>query len=150
MSDELFNLIYNKALDLLSRREHSKREIKDKLLKRFDENDQINQVIEKLVLNNLVNNHRFAELYVISRKRKGFGPKKIAYELFTKGINESISQEIIKNEGKWADSAKKIFMKKFKNGPSDDLKESIKQKTFLQNRGFSFKEIESVFLNDML
>ena len=43
MSDELFNLIYNKALDLLSRREHSKREIKDKLLKRFDESDQINQ-----------------------------------------------------------------------------------------------------------
>ena len=114
MSDELFNLIYNKALDLLSRREHSKREIKDKLLKRFDENDQINQVIEKLVLNNLVNNLRFAELYVISRKRKGFGPKKIAYELFTKGISESISQEIIKNEGKWADSAKKVFMKKFK------------------------------------
>ena len=150
MSDELFNLIYNKALDLLSRREHSKREIKDKLLKRFDENDQINQVIEKLVLNNLVNNHRFAELYVISRKRKGFGPKKIAYELFTKGISESISQEIIKNEGKWTDSAKKVFMKKFKNGPSDDLKESIKQKSFLQNRGFSFKEIESVFLNDML
>tara|TARA_X000000368_G_scaffold345963_1_gene285215 strand:- start:411 stop:863 length:453 start_codon:yes stop_codon:yes gene_type:complete len=150
MSDELFNLIYNKALDLLSRREHSKREIKDKLLKRFDENDQINQVIEKLVLNNLVNNLRFAELYVISRKRKGFGPKKIAYELFTKGISESISQEIIKNEGKWADSAKKVFMKKFKNGPSDNLKESIKQKSFLQNRGFSFKEIESVFLNDML
>ena len=133
-----------------SRREHSKREIKDKLLKRFDENDQINQVIEKLVSNNLVNNLRFAELYVISRKRKGFGPKKIAYELFTKGISESISQEIIKNEGKWADSAKKVFMKKFKNGPSDNLKESIKQKIFLQNRGFSFKEIESVFLNDML
>ena len=150
MSDELFNLIYNKALDLLSRREHSKREIKDKLLKRFDENDRINQVIEKLVLNNLVNNHRFAELYVISRKRKGFGPKKIAYELFTKGVNESISQEIIKNEGQWADLAKKVFMKKFKNGPSGDLKESIKQKSFLQNRGFSFKEIESVFLNDML
>ena len=150
MTDELFKLIYNKALDLLSRREHSQKEIKDKLLKRFDESDQINKAIEKLVSSDLVNNYRFAELYVISRKRKGFGPKKIAYELLTKGISESISQEIIDNEGKWADSAKKVFMKKFKNGPSDDLKESIKQKSFLQNRGFSFKEIESVFLNDML
>ena len=150
MTDERFILIYNKALDLLSIREHSKKEIKDKLFKRFDEIDLINQVIEKLASNNLINNYRFAEFYVKSRKRKGFGPKKIAYELFTKGINESISQEIIKNEGKWADSAKKVFMKKFKNGPSDDLKESIKQKSFLQNRGFSFKEIESVFFNDML
>jgi SOS response regulatory protein OraA/RecX len=41
-------------------------------------------------------------------------------------------------------------MKKFKNGPSEEFKEKIKQKSFLQNRGFSFKEIESVFLNDML
>ncbi len=31
MSDDLFNTIYNKSLDLLSRREHSFKEIKDKL-----------------------------------------------------------------------------------------------------------------------
>ena len=86
MADELFSLIYNKALDLISRREHSKKELKDKLLKRFEENDLINQVIEKLESNDLINNYRFAEMYVMSRKRKGFGPKKIAYELFTKGI----------------------------------------------------------------
>ena len=30
MADELFSLIYNKALDLISRREHSKKELKDK------------------------------------------------------------------------------------------------------------------------
>ena len=29
MSDDLFSDIYNKSLDLLSRREHSKKEIKD-------------------------------------------------------------------------------------------------------------------------
>ena len=49
MTDELFKLIYNKALDLLSRREHSPKEIKDKLLKRFDESAQINKEVEKLV-----------------------------------------------------------------------------------------------------
>lgn len=150
MTDERFILIYNKALDLLSIREHSKKEIKDKLFKRFDEIDLINQVIEKLVSNNLINNYRFAELYVKSRKRKGFGPMKIAYELINKGVGESISSEIIDKEGEWVDLARKVFLKKFKNGPSEELKEKIKQKSFLQNRGFSFKEIESVFLNDML
>ena len=33
MSDDLFNLIYNKSLDLLSRREHSRKELKEKLEK---------------------------------------------------------------------------------------------------------------------
>ena len=36
MSDDLFNTIYNKSLDLLSRREHSFKEIKDKLSARFE------------------------------------------------------------------------------------------------------------------
>ena len=30
------------------------------------------------------------------------------------------------------------------------IKEKLKQKSFLQNRGFRFKEIKSVFGNDML
>jgi Uncharacterized protein conserved in bacteria len=44
----------------------------------------------------------------------------------------------------------KILIKKLKNGLSSDIKTKNKQKAFLQNRGFSFKEIESVFANDML
>tara|TARA_B100000945_G_scaffold156091_2_gene125174 strand:- start:4877 stop:5329 length:453 start_codon:yes stop_codon:yes gene_type:complete len=150
MSEEQFTSIYNKALDLISRREHSKKEIRDKLLIRFDDRDVINSVINKLNSNNLIDDYRFAELYVISRKRKGFGPKKIAFELLGKGINDSVSKEIISNEGGWNQTAKKVFTKKFKEGPCQEPKLKLKQKTFLQNRGFTFKEIESVFVNDML
>ena len=150
MSEDLYNLIYNKALDLISRREHSQKEIKKKLLMRYDNDDLIDSVIDKLISNNLINNHRFAELYVLNRKRKGFGPRKIFYELIDKGINDSISDEIISQEEDWEVVAKKTFAKKFKDGPSSDIKIKNKQKVFLQNRGFSFKEIESVFANDML
>ena len=150
MSEEQFTSIYNKALDLISRREHSKKEIRDKLLIRFDDKDVISSVINKLNSNNLIDDYRFAELYVISRKRKGFGPKKIAFELLGKGINDSVSKEIISNEGGWNQTAKKVFTKKFKEGPCQEPKLKLKQKTFLQNRGFTFKEIESVFVNDML
>ena len=46
---EEFNIIYNKALELLSRREHSKEEINQKLLIRFpSESVNIKLVIEKL------------------------------------------------------------------------------------------------------
>ena len=150
MSDDIFNFIYNKALDLLSRREHSSKEIREKLLLRFDDNIIINSVITKLEENNLINNTRFAEAYVSSRKRKGFGPKKISFELLSKGVSESVANRIIDEEGGWKRAAKLAFAKKFKNGLSSDVKNSLKQKSFLKNRGFGFKEIESVFGDDML
>ena len=84
MSDDIFNNIYNKSLDLLSRREHSTKEIKEKLLLRFDDCAVIDSVLTKLEKNNLISNLRFAEAYVSSRKTKGFGPKKISFELISK------------------------------------------------------------------
>ena len=150
MSDDIFNAIYNKSLDLLSRREHSSKEIREKLLLRFDDKVIINSVITKLEENNLINDTRFAEAYVSSRKRKGFGPKKITFELLSKGVSESVANRMIDEEGGWKRAAKLAFTKKFKNGLSSDLKNSLKQKSFLKNRGFGFKEIESVFGDDML
>ena len=150
MSDDIFNAVYNKALDLLSRREHSSKEIREKLILRFDDIVIINSVITKLEENNLINDTRFAEAYVSSRKRKGFGPKKITFELLSKGVSESVANRMIDEEGGWKRAAKLAFTKKFKNGISSDVKNSLKQKSFLKNRGFGFKEIESVFGDDML
>lgn len=150
MPDDQFNIIYNKSLDLLSRREHSRKEIKEKLLLRYENAEQINVVLEKLVSNNLINDSRFAEAYVLNRKRKGFGPKKIIFELISKGVKESIANEVVEIEGGWIEAARSAFKKKYKDDQNIETKEQLKQKTFLQNRGFGFKEIESVFTNDML
>lgn len=145
MNEEFFATVYNKALDIVSRREHSEKEIKNKLLEKFDAPEIIEQVVLKLIENNLINDVRFAEMYVLVRKRKGFGPKKIQFELMARGIDDSISSLVITEEGSWKEAALKAFNKKFKNGASQEFKERNKQKTFLQNRGFSFEEIDSVF-----
>jgi regulatory protein len=101
MNEECFASVYNKALDIISRREHSDKEIKNKLLKKFDTPELIDEVILKLIENNLINNVRYAEMYVHVRKRKGFGPKKIQFELMTRGIDDSISSTAITEEGSW-------------------------------------------------
>jgi len=145
MNEEFFATVYNKALGIVSRREHSEKEIKNKLLEKFDAPEIIEQVVLKLIENNLINDVRFAEMYVLIRKRKGFGPKKIQFELMARGIDDSISSLVITEEGSWKEAAQKAFNKKFKNGASQEFKERNKQKTFLQNRGFSFEEIDSVF-----
>ena len=82
MTSEAFTVIYNKALDLVSRREHSQYELIQKLNKRFPETMPIiEEGVKKLAVNNILNDERFAEMYLNSRARKGFGPKKIEMEL---------------------------------------------------------------------
>ena len=136
--------IYNKALDLLSRREHSRKELYLKLTKRFESKENINLTLDRLEENNLLSDSRFAEEYVQARRRKGFGPIKITVELQNRGVNESLIFNEIQRFDDWVGLARKSFKKKFPNGPSSDLKELQKQKNFLVNKGFSFNEIESV------
>lgn len=145
MRDELISNIYNKALDIISRREHSAKEVTSKLLKKFNEPDLIAATLSRLKDNNLVNDERYAEMYTQIRKRKGFGPKRIKYELSSKGIDDSLSSIIIEDEGGWQEAAKNAFNKKFKKGIALEYKDKAKQKNFLQNRGFTFQEIDSVF-----
>ena len=145
MNDDAYKAIYNKALDIISRREHSQKELTNKLLKKYYIPESVNLVIDNLIDKNLLNDFRFSQTYVVARKRKGFGPKKIGYELVSRGINENTASEAIDAEGGWNEAALKAFNKKFKAGISEDFKEQNKQKIFLQNRGFSFQEIDSVF-----
>ena len=145
MNDDAYKAIYNKALDIISRREHSQKELSDKLIKKFNIPELVESVIHSLLEKNLLNDYRYSESYVVARKRKGFGPKKIGYELVSRGVNENIASEVIDVEGGWRDAALQAFNKKYKAGISKDFKEQNKQKVFLQNRGFSFEEIDSVF-----
>ena len=145
MNDDAYKAIYNKALDIISRREHSQKELSNKLIKKFDIPELVDSVIHGLLEKNLLNDYRYSESYVVARKRKGFGPKKIGYELVSRGVNENIASEVIDAEGGWNEAALKAFNKKFKAGIGADTKEQNKQKVFLQNRGFSFQEIDSVF-----
>ena len=145
MNDDAYKAIYNKALDIISRREHSQKELTDKLAKKYDIPELVDSVIHGLLEKNLLNDYRYSESYVVARKRKGFGPKKIGYELISRGVNENTASEVIDAEGGWNDAALKAFNKKFKAGISKDFNEQNKQKIFLQNRGFSFEEIDSVF-----
>ena len=145
MNDDAYKATYNKALDILSRREHSQKELSDKLIKKFNIPELVDSVIHSLLEKNLLNDYRYSESYVVARKRKGFGPKKIGYELVSRGVNENTASEVIDAEGGWNEAALKAFNKKFKAGIGSDFKEQNKQKVFLQNRGFSFQEIDSVF-----
>ena len=60
MTEDLYKDIYNKALDIISRREHSSKEVMEKLARKYRSEDHINSTIEKLISNYLVNDTKIA------------------------------------------------------------------------------------------
>ena len=145
MTSEAFTVIYNKALDLVSRREHSQYELIQKLSKRFPETMPIiEKVVKKLAVNNILNDERFAEMYLNSRARKGFGPKKIEMELNFKKVDSSFIAIAIAEYESWTENAQNELLKKFKGIKPTDYNSKMKQKQFLFNRGFSTQIIERI------
>ena len=136
-----FATIYNKSLDLLSRREHSVFELTQKLKKRYGPNKLINDVIIRLQESNLLDDQRFSEGYIKVRARKGFGPRRIDAELQQRKVSEAIINQELSMIENWNELALLAFKKKFGNFQKD-TKEILKAKSFLQNRGFSFEQIE--------
>ena len=145
MTTEAFTVIYNKALDLVSRREHSQYELIQKLNNRFPETMPIiEEVVKKLAVNNILNDERFAEMYLNSRARKGFGPKKIEMELNFKKVDSSFIAIAIAEYESWTENAQNELLKKFKGIKPTDYNSKMKQKQFLFNRGFSSQIIERI------
>ena len=145
MSSEAFTIVYNKALDLVSRREHSRHELRQKLNKRFPETMPIiEEALDKLVLNNILDDERFVEMYLNARARKGFGPKKIEMELYSKKVDSILIGNAIEAYESWTENAENELKKKFKGIKPTDYKSKMKQKQFLFNRGFSTQIIERI------
>ena len=145
MSSEAFTIVYNKALDLVSRREHSRHELRQKLSKRFPETSPIiEEALDKLVLNNILDDERFVEMYLNARARKGFGPKKIEMELYSKKVDSMLIGNAIEAYESWTENAANELKKKFKGIKPTDYQSKMKQKQFLFNRGFSTQIIEQI------
>ena len=145
MSAEAFTVIYNKALDLVSRREHSRHELMQKLDKRYPETAPIiEEVLDKLEFNQILDDERFAEMYLNSRARKGFGPKKIEMELHSKKVDSFFISNAVEAYEGWLENAQKQLKKKFKNNKPTDYQSKMKQKQFLFTRGFSSPIIDKI------
>jgi len=135
-----------KILDLLSRREHSFKELINKLKDRVDSEGRLFEGLTKLKEENLQSDERFAESYTRSRSVKGFGPEKISHELKSRGISENLISKIVySDEINWMEIIKKEFSKKFII-EKDFAKEDISRaKKFLLQRGFEFDQIKQLF-----
>ena len=117
-------------------------EIRDKLLKRDFEEEEIAQAISELKQGGWLSDERYAEAYIRMRQQKGFGPIRIAMELNERGVDESIVEAFIDDsEESWQQILERQYLKKYKNRPVEDYNDKAKRIRFLQYRGFPLDAI---------
>ena len=133
------------AVRLLSRREHSAFEIRDKLLKRDFDSEEIDRVIIELQQGGWLSDERFAEAYIRMRQLKGFGPVRIAMELNERGVKEHIVDDYLHaNDDSWRQTLEQQYRKKYKDKPIEDYSDKAKRIRFLQYRGFALDVIYQI------
>jgi len=130
------------AVRLLSRREHSAFEIRDKLRKRDFDEKEIAQAIVELQQGGWLSDERFAEAYIRMRQLKGFGPIRIAIELNERGVEEAIVDNYLHaSDDDWQQILTEQYQKKYRNKVIEDYNDKAKRIRFLQYRGFNLNAI---------
>ena len=133
--------LWNKSLDLLSRREHSVSELRNKLIRFNPDPNDLKDVIERLITSNFLDDKRFASAFIRSKAESGYGPNYISQYLAKKGI-PSDKYDIYSLEIDWEDKCLIQFNKKRRN-KEINFKEKEKILRFLAYRGFSYEIIKN-------
>ena len=145
-AENKYREIYNQAIRYLSYREYAIEELRTKLLKKFDSELEVAQVLEQLLSDDLLSEQRFAESYIRARVNKGYGPEHIRSELMQKGLAKwAIDQALKDSEFVWSEEVYKVWVKKFNQAPNDNMQDRVRQWRFLQYRGFSNEHIKMLF-----
>jgi len=130
------------AVKLLSRREHSAFEIRNKLTQRDFDDNEIEQAIVELQQGGWLSDERFAEAYIRMRQSKGYGPVRIAMELNERGVREKIIDDYLQTDSEvWLQVLNQQYLKKYKNKPIADYNDKARRIRFLQYRGFTLDVI---------
>jgi regulatory protein len=137
------------AMNLLARREHSRRELQEKLGKRFDNSRLISDVLTQLEQDGLLSDQRYSEAYVNGRANKLYGPERIKQELRQAGIDDRLIEITLEESTiEWKERLQQLKQKKFGNLPAQSIEERAKQQRFFQYRGFSNELIRQLEKNN--
>jgi len=125
-----------RALQLLSRREHSRRELQAKLAKHEEEPGQLQRALDELAAGGFIDEQRAADS-IVHRKGARFGAARVKQELLAKGIEaELVAAAVAQLRSTELDRALDVWRRKFR-APPQDAGERAKQARFLAARGFS-------------
>jgi regulatory protein len=135
---------YDKALGLLARREHSRRELKTKLRQGGYEGDETSAAIDRLGEQQYQDDDRFGEMLLRSRIAQGYGPMRLRVELKSHGMADARIRELLEAaDVDWDVTAAAQLRRRYGGGTNDPV-ERNKRAQFLLRRGFAGATVRNV------
>lgn len=132
-----FGKNYIRAIDLISRRLRSEKEIRDYAFRKQWTKNNTERVIERLHTKGYLNDKIFAESFVRSRlNTQKYSKKRIKLDLQKKGIKSDIIQEVLDEEVSDDNALAKLIAKRI-NRYNDEAK----LKAYLMRNGFNYDDI---------
>lgn len=132
-----------KALWLISYRDHSKKELADKI-KRTCDGESAEKAVERMEELGLVNDELYAQRYANKLIfSKHMSKKAVAFELAHKGIDKDIAEEILEDiDVDECEQIREVINKKYKNLNDEKIKR--RAVSALQRLGYRWDDIRSV------
>ncbi|MCA9793753.1 MAG: regulatory protein RecX [Candidatus Eremiobacteraeota bacterium] len=133
------NELEQKALDLLSRRDHSRQQLRLKLLQRGATHEDVEGLLGRLAERGLLDERRFADAFIRSRVRKGLGRQRLRQELISRGLPSEVAVAAV-DDAELPDEEEQAF--KLAEARQSRGPEALYR--FLRRRGFSNETCRNV------
>lgn len=140
-----------RAVQYLARREYSRLELRGKLLRYLQpeqEEAEVDRLLDELEGLKYLSDERYAKSRARIRSNK-YGNARIEFELRRQGLEEDIVKEAMEPLESEAERARALWLRRFKGKTPEDFKEKTKQIRYLAGRGFSFDVIQKVINTDI-
>jgi regulatory protein len=138
-----------RALGLLTRREHSRRELARKLASRGVEAVDADAAIDRLAEAGWQDDARFAASLLRSRANAGYGPGFIRAELRTHGLDNNAVAAVMEGfEGDWAGIARDLVQRRHPHACARDRAAQRKAADLLLRRGFAMEHVQAALGRD--
>lgn len=128
--------IYRSAVAMLARREHSQRELAQKLQRKYGNSDSLEAVLAEVSEQGLQSDERYAESLARGRVNRGYGPSYVRQEMRSKGVDGELAEQVLETlDPDWQTLATEQVRRRFPDS-STDPNVWLKACRFLQRRGF--------------
>ncbi len=147
LESENTNKALNYTLHLLSYRQRSEKEVRDRLREKEYLDHQIEYALGYCLENNYLNDYEFACSYVRDKaKINKHGPQRIRHDLRFKGVDDDIiAQALEENYENEYDIAFELASKQVEKYKDDDRQKKYRKLgSFLQRRGYSYDIVNSI------
>lgn len=139
-----------RALGLLVRREHSRKELLLKLQARGINHEEATSAVEQMADAGWQSNTRFAESLARNRAMQGYGPLHIRAELGAHGLESEIIQQALDSvEESWSQLAHHLVQRRFGETLTHDPARQRKAADLLLRRGFTREQMRQAISGEL-